>query len=311
MTRSRTTERKRTREKQERRRRLVMLAVAAATLVVILAIFLITANQPTEAPIAEGAVERFPSELESRTTEGYPRFGRADAPLQVSWYCNFDSIDCATFHDGVIDQLATWARDGEILLTYVPLYGQSGNAQGAAQAVVCASEQQSAWPLISTFYNWRQAYGEVPSFTNNRIVSGIDQLPGVDRAAYDSCMRSAAPGATLVEANNDTRGLTSFTATPAVTLNNVVLMGGEENAQLTTAEAVLAALEQAIAGTVRTTPTVTPTTDPATIVEPTVEATSDAVEPTEAVEDAPAAATDAVEIATEEATEPAAEATAS
>ena len=296
------------REQEQRRRRLVMLAVAAATLVVILAIFLITANQPTEAPIAEGAVERFPSELESRTTEGYPRLGRGDAPLQVAWYCNFDSIDCATFHDGAIDQLATWARDGEILLTYVPLYGQAGNAQGAARAVVCAAQQQSAWPLISTFYNWRQVYGEVPAFTNNRIVSGIDQLPGIDRAAYDACIRSDAPGAALVEANNDVRGLTGFTTTPGVTLNNVVLMGGEANAQLTTADAVLAALEQAIAGTVRSTPTVVPTIDPEAVVEPTVEVTTDATAaPTESAEETPAAAaTDMLE----DAAEPTAEATA-
>jgi len=305
MTRSRTTERKRIREQQQRRQRLVMLAVASATIVVILAIFLITANQPTEAPIAEGAVARFPSEMESRTTEGYPRFGRANAPLQVSWYCNFDSIDCATFHDGAIDQLATWARDGEILLTYVPLYGQAGNTQGAARAVVCAAQEQSAWPLISTLYGWRQAYGEVPAFTNNRIVSGIDQLAGIDRAAYDACIRSDMPGAALVEANNDVRGLTGFTGTPGVTLNNVVLVGGEANAQLTTAEDVLAALEEAIAGTVRSTPTVVPTVDPETLVEPTVEAT-EAVEPTEAAEDAPPAATDALEATVE----PTAEATA-
>lgn len=306
MTRSRTTERKRIREKQQRRQRLVLLAVASATIVVILAIFLITANQPTEAPIAEGALERFPTELEGRTTEGYPRFGRASAPLQVSWFCNFDSLDCAAFHDAAIDQLATWARDGEILLTYVPLYGQAGNAQGASRAVVCAAQQQAAWPLISSFYDWREAFGEIQAFTNNRIVTGVDQLPGFNRADYDACIRGDAPGATLVEANNDVRGLTGFATTPAVTLNNVVLVGGEANLQLTSAEEILAAIEQAIAGAVRSTPTVVPTIDPDTVVEPTAEATLEEAEPVEATEAAPAAdMTEAPEVV-----EPTAEATA-
>lgn len=270
MTRSRTTERKRSRERQQRRRRLVMVAVSAATIVVLLAIFLITANQPTEAPIPEGALERFPTELESRTTEGYPRLGLASAPLQVSWYCAFDSIDCATFHDAAIDQLAAWARDGEILLTYVPLYGQTGNTQGASRAVVCAAQQQAAWPLLSAFYHWRQEYGEIQAFTNNRIISGLDQIPGLNRAEYDACIRGNAPGTALVEALNDQRGVTGMEAIPAVTLNNVILVGGEESGQLTTADAVLAALEEAIAGTTRPTPE--PTSAPVAEVEATPDA---------------------------------------
>lgn len=258
-----------------------MLAVTVATLVVFLAIFLITANQPTEAPIAEGALERFPTELESRTAEGFPRFGQANAPLQVSWFCAFDSIDCVTFHNDAIEQLAEWARNGDIILTYVPLYGQAGNTQGAARSVVCAAQQRSAWPLISTFYNWRLAYGEIQAFTNNRIISGLDQLPNLDRGAYDGCIRSDAPGIALVEAQTDQRGVTGMTAIPAVTLNNVILVGGEANTQLTTAEDVLAALETAIAGVNRPTPvpTTVPTAEPAVERTPEAEATAEATPP--------------------------------
>lgn len=291
MTRTRTTERKRVRDKQNRRRRLVMIAVGAATLVALLALFLLTANQTVEAPIAEGALERFPTELESRTTEGYPRFGRADAPLQVSWFCQFDSLECVNFHNEAIDQLATWARDGEIVLTYVPLYGQSGNTRGAARAVLCAAQQQHAWPLISTFYNWRLAYGDVPAFTNNRIVSGLNQIETLDRGAYDACIRGDASDTALVEAQNDVRGLSTVgfnQAPPAVTQNGVVLL--VDGQQMRNASDVLAALEAAIN---RTTPATPATVVPADVTE---EAPAEATETAEATEAAETDLTAAVDV---------------
>jgi hypothetical protein len=291
MTRTRTTERKRVRDKQNRRRRLVMIAVGAATAVALLALFLLTANQTVEAPIAEGAFERFPSELEGRTSEGYPRFGLASAPVQVSWFCQFDSLDCVNFHNEAIDQLAAWARDGEIVLTYVPLYGQSGNTRGAARSVVCAAQQEQAWPLISTFYGWRLAYGDVPAFTNNRLVSGLNQIETLDRGAYDNCIRGDAPDITLTEAQTDVRGLSTVgfnQPPPAVTQNGVVLV--VDGQQMRNAADVLAALEAAINRTAPVTPATQPAAD-VTEEAPEVEAT-EAADAVDVTEEAPVAAID-------------------
>lgn len=245
MSRSRTTERKRERQRQQRRQQLMTLGILAIAVVLLLVVFAIIANQPAEAPIPDAARTRYDGLQQSRTTEGYPRLGAINAPLQVAWYCNFDSLDCAAFHDEAIDELVARVRDGAIALTYVPLFGQIGNSQGAARAAMCAAEQNAFWPLHDAFYQWRQMYGEVQAFTNNRIVSGIAQLD-INRARYDGCISSGAPDAVLQEAATDARGLVNFTTTPAVTVNGVVLVN-DSNVQLTTASEILTALDEAIA----------------------------------------------------------------
>lgn len=246
MSRSRTTERKRIRERQQRRQQLITLGVAAVAVVLLLVVFTVIANRPEEAPIPEAALTRYNDLEKGRTTEGYPRLGAANAPLQVAWYCNFDSPDCATFHDEAIDALVNHARAGSIALTYVPLAGQVGNSLGAARAAVCAAQQNSFWPLQDALYQWRQTYGEIQAFTNNRIVSGVGKLD-INRAQYDACIAGGKPDETLREATSDVRGLVNFTTTPAVAVNGVVLVS-DEGKQLSTAADILAALDEAIAG---------------------------------------------------------------
>src|SRR5690606_29041009 len=138
-----------------------------------------------------------------------------------------------------------------------------------------AAQQQAAWPLISTFYDWRETYGEVQAFNNNRITSGIGQLENVDGGQFGACIRGGDLDTALVEASNDQRGLTGFVGVPAVTLNNVVMVD-DEGVQLTTAEAVLAALEDAI-GDPEAVPTAEATEAPEATTEAPVEATEEPV----------------------------------
>jgi hypothetical protein len=245
MARSRTTERRKERQKIQRRRQLTFGAIAVAVVVVLLVLFVVLTNQPADAPIPEGSAARYEGLAQSVSDDGFPQLGSRNAPLAVSWYCNFDSPDCITFHDEFIDPIVEMVRAGDISLTYVPLYGQIGNSQGAANAAVCAARQDAFWVLQDAFFNWRQQYGEIQAFSNNRISSAIDKL-NINRADYNGCLSSGTPGETLVRANNNARGSVNFTTTPAVSVNGVIQVDAD-GVQLTTAGPILDAIRQAIA----------------------------------------------------------------
>lgn len=246
MSRTRTTERKRVRQKEQRRRQLLGLGAMGAAIAAVLIMFLFLANQPAEAPIPEGSLTRYANVEQGLTDDDYPRLGDRDAPVEVAWYCNFDSVDCAAFHDQAIDRLSALAREEKIVLTYVPLYGQVGNSQGAARAAMCVAQQDGFWVFQDALYQWLQDYGAVQAFTNNRIVSGVTNL-SLNRAEYDGCVAGGTPGGILSAAISDMNGLVPKpTIMPAVTINGVVAVD-DEGIPLTSAEPILAAIDAAIA----------------------------------------------------------------
>ena len=251
MTRSRTAVRKQEREKQQRRQQRITIAVLAVCVVALLAIFILLANQPAEAPIPEGAQARYEGLSQNFTNEGYPRLGSAAAPVQVAEYCTFDSVECAAYNDTLIDPILERVRAGSISFTFAPLYSSSaGNSQGAARAAVCAAQQDAFWPFHDALYAWQRAYGVVQAFTNNRIVSGIGNL-GLNRAQYDSCMGSDRPGTVIDTAFNAARGITNFGTAPTITINNVV-PEDENGAKIIDPQAIIEAIDRAIAVTGQT-----------------------------------------------------------
>lgn len=291
MTRMRTTERKRERQRQQRRRRLITIVVTVVAVVVLLLLFFLLANQPADAPIPPDALTRYDGLEQRRTVEGYPRLGEADAPIQVAVYCVYDSEECAAFNDAALQPLVDRVRAGSIAVSFVPLYTNQGNSEGAAKAALCAAEQQDFWPLHEALYAWLRQYGAVQAFAGNRLAAGAQAL-SMNMGQFNACVSGDNVETILLEALQDTRALVNFTTMPAVTINNVVAIDSE-GAQLTDATAIIEAIDAAIAR--RASPEAT--------AEPGAETTPDAVE-AEATETATTvpAATDVPE-ATPEATQ--------
>lgn len=276
-----TVERKRAREKEQRRRRILIIGGTIAAIVVLLVVLLIAANQPADAPVPETALTRYADLDQGQTADGYPILGDDDAPVQVSLYCNFDSDGCAAFNQQAIDPLIPLIRDDRMALTFVPVYSNQGNSQGAVRAAVCAAEQNRFWPMQDALFVWYQQFGAVQAFTNSRLVTGLDRL-GLDRGQYNGCIGSGRPDEVLNAASADTTGLTSFTNTPGVAVNNVLLTD-DTGAQITDPAALLAEIqarvedraplnESGIESTVESTsqPTPAPSEQPEATVEPAV-----------------------------------------
>lgn len=224
-----------------------MITVIAAIIVVVVlaAVALILANQPSDAPIPEGAIARYEGIQQSRTAKGYPRLGDPASPVQVQLLSSFDCTACRTLHDELMDDLLQRVRAGEIALTFVPLYntGSITNGQGAAKAAMCVADQNSFWPYQDALFAWQGQFAN-QAFTQSRLVSGVDALV-LDRLAFELCSRSGSTDAVLSEARIDAGNLLNFIGTPTLTINGVVPV--DENGQPASgAPALLDAVDRAI-----------------------------------------------------------------
>lgn len=279
--RSRTIERRKEREREQRRQRQTYLAIGLAVVAVVVVVMIALSNLPADAPIPETALTRYVGLQVSRSAEGYPRLGNPDAPVQVVEYSSFACPACQSFHENSLQGLIDRVRTGDILLTYVPMFstGSVANGEGAALAAVCAAEQDGFWPFHDVLFDWQTRFGN-QAFTQARMGTAISNL-GLDRAAFEACLRTGTPGAVTQAAEAEAAAVPGFTGTPAITVNGVITA-----ADLTT---INAAIDQAL--------TLAGTTPEAT-AEATTEATS------EATGEATVESTAAVEATTEATSEP-------
>ena len=79
-------------------------------------------------------------------TEGYPAFGPEDAPITIVEFSDFQCPFCKQWHQTVYEPLLA-AYPGKIRLVYrnLPLTSIHPDAQGAAEAAMCANEQNQFW----------------------------------------------------------------------------------------------------------------------------------------------------------------------
>jgi protein-disulfide isomerase len=290
---TRTVERRKARERERRRQQLITGGIIIVALVVIAVILVFVVNAPADAPIPDGALTRYDGIAQTRTTEGYPRLGDANAPVQVAEYSSFDCPHCRDFHDQSIDPILDRVRTGAVAFTFVPLYGTGSfaNGQGAAAAALCAADQNLFWPFHDALFYWQGQFGN-QAFTNNRISSGVDAFK-LDRGAYNGCVGGGAVTDILNRARSQAAALLNYTGTPTITINGVVPL--DQNQQpLNDANSILARIDEEIARS----PVVPTPATPASATTP--EATVTATEAVSAV---------TVEPTAEATTEPTAEAT--
>lgn len=288
---SRTAVRREEREKERRRQRLITGGIIAAALIAVAVFVFVIVNAPAEATVPEGALTRYEGLQQTRTTEGFPRLGNPDAPIQLAEFADFGCTHCREFHAEAISQLVDRVRTGYVAITYVPLYGFGAvsNGQGAAEAAICAAEQGKFWAFHDGLFEWQGIYGN-QAFTNNRINASVDAF-GLDRGAFNACTSSSRPDDVLNAARAQQQRA-GVTATPSFTINGVIPLDSDQQS-INTASGIIARLDAEILriGAL-------PATQEAT-AETTAEATTEAT--VEALEEVTVEATEAAAIATDEA----------
>lgn len=288
---SRTVERRKERERERRRRQLITGGIIAAALIIIAIVLVVVVNAPADAPIPSYALTRYEGLPQSRTTEGYPRLGDPNSPVQVAEYSSFDCTHCRDFHEQAMNQIVDRVRSGAIAFTFVPLYGfgSVANGLGAATAAVCAGEQGQFWPFHDALFDWQGQFIN-QAFTNNRLSAAVDAFQ-LDRAAYNACVGGTGVSEVLSTARTQATSLLNFTGTPTITINGVVPLGQDQQ-PISDASGVIARIDEEIArnpvqsatteATAEATVSAASTAEATATAEATVEATAAAAATAEA-----------------------------
>jgi hypothetical protein len=184
--RARTVDRRQKRQKQKRQQQRTFALIATVVAVVVAGFLFIIVNQPADAPIPDGTIERYQGIPQSLTEDGFPILGNPNAPVQVVEYSNFSCPSCARFHASIMDDLVEMVRDGKISLVFSPIASTAGsNAKGAAQAALCVAEQGMFFEYHDALFSWHLAFGN-KAFSQNRLKSGLDSF-GLSHSLYGEC----------------------------------------------------------------------------------------------------------------------------
>jgi protein-disulfide isomerase len=86
--------------------------------------------------------------------DGFPTLGPADAPITIVEFSDYQCPFCRRWHQEVYEQLLN-TYPGKIRVVYrnLPLTSIHPDAQAAAEAAMCAGEQDSYWPYHDKLFS--------------------------------------------------------------------------------------------------------------------------------------------------------------
>jgi protein-disulfide isomerase len=87
-------------------------------------------------------------------TKGFPTLGPADAPITLVEFSDYQCPFCRRWHQEVYEQLLA-AYPGKIRIVYrnLPLTSIHPDAMAAAEAAMCAGEQDAYWPFHNKLFS--------------------------------------------------------------------------------------------------------------------------------------------------------------
>jgi protein-disulfide isomerase len=215
--RSRTRERKKAREAQQQKQRQTTIIAVVVVVAIVGAILFFLSNQPTEAPVPDGLLNRYDNYITGTNDDGFPQIGNPNAPVEVVEYSSFSCPACETFHSSVFPNLLPYIERGEIRFVYVPLQtGSLSNAEGAARASVCALRQGKFWEMHDLLFDWHTVFGN-SAFNSSRLTASVNAL-NMDAGQFNECFNSPETSDLLVLAQRQGVG-----ATPTVRVNGNTL----------------------------------------------------------------------------------------
>ena len=213
-----------------------MLGVAAGLVVVAIAIVFGARPQPTSAsPAAAVTLGHAPVGI---LADGLV-LGRAEAPVTIHLYEDFQCPACEAWGRTVLPRLATnELQSGTAKVVFHDMAFLGQESTDAGRAGYAAAQQGRFWDMWATLYA-NQGHENSGAFSRDRLIAMADRLD-LDVARFQADMDSPAALASI-EASRAEAGRMGVTSTPTLIIEGQQLVGLRSYSDLATAIATAAA----------------------------------------------------------------------
>jgi protein-disulfide isomerase len=196
----------------------VTIAAVVAGLGLVAALALLSSKTP--APSAELVRALAPAGIASSGMV----LGRADAPVQVEVYEDFQCPVCRRWGEDVFPRLVRQELTaGTATLTYRGYAFLGPDSVTAARAAWAADRQGRFWDMWATLYANQGLHENTGAFTSERVVAMADLL-GLDHARFVADLGSPE-ARSAVDASSATAIAAGVTGTPTVVVNGKAVDG--------------------------------------------------------------------------------------
>lgn len=176
-----------------------------------------TTAQPA-APVAGSPTQAF--RRYDIPTDGFPSIGPDDAPIVIVEFSDFQCPFCKRWHEQVYQPLMA-AYPGKIRLVYrnLPLTSIHPEAMPAAEASMCASEQNAYWQYHEALFNGQEV------LSSGFYTQTATDL-GLDLTAFQTCMDEHRYQA-QIQADMDFALGIGVQSTPTFFINGLAIVGAQ------------------------------------------------------------------------------------
>lgn len=184
-------------------------------------------------PLSAQQSDRYDSLPQAQSIEGFPQLGYPSALVDVKVYAAFDDMASGDFWAESSTALIQRVRNGEVRLTFIPLYGAGtiAGGRGAARAAVCAQEQGIFWEYADQLFVSQTSAGAT-GFEGALLLQAALNL-GASEGQWAECNASEGPDAILNDAQRAADNEPTFTATPYVLINETPSLTDSESLEFT------------------------------------------------------------------------------
>jgi protein-disulfide isomerase len=167
-----------------------------------------------EAPVEQPQYVRY-----DVATEGYPSLGPTDAPITIVEFSDYQCPYCRRWHEQVYQPLLN-AYPGKIRLVYrhLPLTSIHPDAFAAAEASMCAGEQNAYWPYHDKLFSSE-------SLGSNVYVQYAQDL-GLEMDSFESCL-AEHKYQEAIQADSDFAVNLGVRSTPTFFINGLAIVGAQ------------------------------------------------------------------------------------
>lgn len=178
-----------------------------------------TANQPSGAVVEAPVTQQAQFKRYDIPVENAYAIGPADAPITIVEFSDYQCPFCRRWHDEVYEPLLA-AYPGQIRLVYrhLPLTSIHPDAMSAAEAAMCAGEQDAYWQYHEKLFSSE-------SLGNPTYIQYAQDL-NLNMATFESCL-SDHKYQQAIQQDSDFALNLGIRSTPTFFINGLALVGAQ------------------------------------------------------------------------------------